>query len=507
MQKIPLKAKINTVRVSTGEKAITRVLQTTVDSAPSNDGEHDLLSDSFLGLYKSGAQVIDDAPPERKVNQAIMDWTLCDKDFKESVQSTAGNIPASLAASSLLWESLRTDDSIQNALNRQRQADDLEKRAKKEEQEAAETLQSAPEDQLGQEMVSNAATQKFENAEQIRQMATEVAREAVEGIEKIRQDPVKGQVVASAVYEAGQAANKVNAFMRGWGIDPGLTTELDDISEILEMANDSDFSMLALQLGRAKGIAKQTIRDCKRSKFGPAAKVENTKDVSHIFPHEIALMHPSVHVAVRAKRIQRFASDGLPGWQPLESSVIGGNFAAYVDDSGSMGWGQGSNAVAAKGVAMGVAKATMEDLKDRSYELYTFESDVDDDHHVTDKDDWKAHCKWASYSRGGGTNFDAVLTHAIARIKEWSHGDKAIDIMMISDGICNPSPQVMDAFEKTKKESGARLMYVQLGRYNNERMQSLADAFIAFDSGITNPAELTAQLSRMIAEHAFSGWK
>jgi len=65
----------------------------------------------------------------------------------------------------------------------------------------------------------------------------------------------------------------------------------------------------------------------------------------------------------------------------------------------------------------------------------------------------------------------------------------------------------MDAFEKTKKESGARLMYVQLGRYNNERMQSLADAFIAFDSGITNPAELTAQLSRMIAEHAFSGWK
>lgn len=173
----------------------------------------------------------------------------------------------------------------------------------------------------------------------------------------------------------------------------------------------------------------------------------------------------------------------------------------------------GEPEVAAKGLALGIARSLQEDkIEKRSYALTTFGSDRDPTITVTDKDDWKQHLDWARKAPYGGTSFDLALRNAMGHIEKMQKaGVLGADVVLITDGECGLSSKVKEEWLTFKEKIKARLFYIELGGgwhygkksedFYNAKMRDLADwSFHIPELTKEVAAELTEKIARSIAE-------
>lgn len=476
MNKVRLDQKIGTVATNPGERAVARLLSATLQRDPDGQSEQDLLADAYHAYYKADPSLKASVTPERDVNRALVEWMMEARNFQDSKANTTGNIPASLSTSSLAWHLLTTDDAVQDALNKQKEAEKATEAAQRNIQEA--TQEQDPERRQA----------KMDMAERAMQDAQALAQEAVEKIEGMKQSPHGQAVMNVATEDAKEKGEKVAAMMRSWGIEPGNMTT-SDVESVLYNASDTPLGdklkEIARLAGRMKGIAMNSIKDARRALIGPAVKPARTTQIEHLFHDEFILMSRKAQDAIRAVKIAQFVDNGgLLGWTSTASKKESGDIEIYIDGSGSM---SGAPEIVAKAISLGLVRAIMDEPGNvrRWYRLSQFSTKRDGFIQCDSDSSWREHLEWASKMFNGGTDFNYVFESAIDMIRSRHRkGKRGTDMILITDGISGISSSVIDRWKTLVNETGARLITIAINIPQSyiDQLEAISSLMINVDS-------------------------
>jgi len=122
-----------------------------------------------------------------------------------------------------------------------------------------------------------------------------------------------------------------------------------------------------------------------------------------------------------------------------------GDAVVLVDESGSM---SGERVQLAKAFAL-LVKQTIEQDASRSCHLASFSTEIHPAHDIL---------LWASQQLGGGTSFDMALQYALQVLAERENAD----LVVVTDGEDNVSPDIAEAILRNKQERGWRLFVVYI---------------------------------------------
>lgn len=441
-----------------GERALGRLLKLYLDKTPADVPQADLAGDTLFSLWKNDPQMQREIPTERAVNAALLQWVRDTPNWQATKNFTAGNLPAAIASSGILWQMLTDDKTIQSALKKQAAAAQAVEQAEQEQFKADALEQAAKNGKRGAARKSQKAKQ---NATGLQQKAAQLAQVAGQAIDKAKTDKMVETVVSGAVGEAKKEAQETAEQMAGWGFDSGSDVHKDPTAAQDFMRRHSErLAAIAKMAGRMRGVALSARRS--RIATGTTiAEVQPTKNLLNVFPGELAFLSPHAPIQLRATQAAKLSSTGLLGWKLGGDAKERGPFVAYVDVSRSMGsrdaWGL-EREVVGKGIVLGIAQTAK--AEGRSYIIGTFGSDRDPTFTCQSSDNWKAHLDWAEKSRGGGTSFDKALTEIMEKLTTLGKTAKGADAVIVSDGEALVSEEVAKKWREFAKESGARLLYV-----------------------------------------------
>lgn len=502
-------------KLTSADRSIARLLDVPVAREPEGQAEADLVGDSLFELFKAEPELREDVPDARSTNAALFDWLRASPSWNEARNSTSNNLPASIAAASLLWQSLTAEDSIAEALKRQEEANSIKRDAEAKANESAglEAIADALEAEDGDKMEVMKYRAQAANAKRIAEglekNAQERAANAVAKIETARADKMTNAAIGSALKDAAKEARKVDAALSGWGFGSGSDVRTDPRAalEVLKKLNPA-LVKIAEIAGRARSIALR-VKHEKTAEGRIPAEANRTRDPLSIFPSELALLRSDVPDALRLDQELRFLTDGLIGFIEKGDAEKGGTFVAAIDVSGSMQVHAAtidgiavSREMISKGIVLGIAQAAK--AEGRDYILFTFGSDSDPVFAVTSRDDWKKHIEWAEKSRAGGTSFNKAIDESIDRLAalEAIGADvKTADVLFLSDGEARVDPDHAAKWKDAKAKHGARLIYLPsaTGFTGEGIIEDLADKVIpARDLGTKSADELTERISNAI---------
>lgn len=493
--------------IATGitDRALGRMMSATLTSEPQSKAEEDLVGDAFFSLWRNNPKTVENPRPDRAVNKLLMDWVLSTPDFQQARASAVGNLPASLASAGFLWSSLTTEKALQDALDKQRQAEAKEDEADQHYQDMAKAMQDGNQ---------KSAEKHKQAAEKAHQEAQELAQQAQSAIQKMQNNPLAQGMIKQAVKEAGEKGEEVAAIMDGWGIGEG-DVSMEDATELVNLAIQASdtFKRLGELIGRFEKIAAKTSENTRKEYTGAVSEPTLTNDINRLFPTERAYLSQLAPPYLRAQYVARlFAGGGLLGWRPKAEGKRKGSFVGMIDRSGSM---YGGELDTAKAIALGIGRALLEDqgMVERKYQMAYFDDSVNNI--VVDSDDsWQKHVEWASVNSAGGTDFNDALNYAIATIEQFKKdGVSGADILFITDGEAGVSDETVLRLNKLKEDVGTRLLLVLIGgsggHYRGYRNYSditdLADTVIRVNStDFQNNAEkIVAELTEQIVKAEF----
>lgn len=450
--------KSSTLRLSSPYRAIGRLTNLTVyGDAPEGPAEADLLGDVFFNSLLDEPKPLDEVPAERQLNRQLLDWMQDSHGWRQSKESTSGNIAASAAAAPFMWAHLMNDETIKEALKKQEEAEQQAQEARSLNNQA-DVMQMAA-DGAAADGDGQSASQFQSQADTLRQQAAQaqanaqaLAQAATDQLQAERSKPLKDAAMATAARDAAAKAKEVAESMAGWGMGPGSSVKNDPAAalEFLK-ANRGKLAKIAKMAGRMRGFSMTGKREKVPVGVVPS-KVGFTRDFTKIFATDLAYLNPNAPAVLRAPRVDSFVNQGLMGYIPSGEKEKRGPFVAGVDVSPSMR--VRGREIVAKGVALGIAQTAQADGRD--YILFCFASDEKEIRVVTNRDDWRQHLEWAGTSTNGGTDFDM----AIAKGMELLGNIQNADFLFISDGEAKIKPATATAWSKFKEETGARMFYV-----------------------------------------------
>lgn len=487
-------AKLPTVRGGAAAR-IGRVIDIDIKESVDDPAKADMVGDTFAHLYNTNPIMNETPSPERAVNAAIQRWASEQDGFQKMREQTSGRLPQSMFSTPVFWNTLTSDKTIKDALDKQKEAEEKAKERDEELKKAQEEQKSAGDNPSSEQKQSIA--EHIAKATKAQADAQAVAQEAVEMLENAKSDPMKKQVMASAVGQAADKAEKTSSVMRGWGIDDGVTQH--DLPVIKQMIDSSFADKVARMLGRFAGVARITMQSVKESFTGVVLKPGLTDQPQDAWTSELVWLSTSLPPITRVEKIQAMVDHQLLGWQPTTIGKTAGDFKGYIDVSGSVGR---DNAALMKAIALGICKAAKEE-SEREWEIMDFDYHLHTDEKVTDKDDWRNLFKWATGYSGGGTSFDAVFQHMTSEWKKSKAANKPFDGLVLSDGICGISDD-LKAKIKDMMDDGTRLIYIQIGGWGVSPINEFATLtleFPDFKEFEKNADKVVEQVARQIAEH------
>lgn len=490
-----------TVAVTTHESAISRLVNVDLgifnDEDEFGDAEKDLVGDTFNALYQGNPEVLQDVPASRSVNKAVMKWMFDSAEFPQARTSTTGSIAAAAIATPVIWTGLMQEETIKEAMEKQRKAEDLESTAKQLEEEASEKAMNGDIDGFDKDM---------KMAKEIRRQAEREVASTVDKLKQVSQTALGKGMMLDAITGGSEKARHVKSFMRGWGMSEGdLSTE--DISTVIESLHTlGAFGRNMSELiGRLREIATNTIASEKSQYTGIISEPDLTRDPLRLFPIEQAYLSSSFPAVVRADKIsQLFDGSGLVGWKPKDAGKKGGSFVAAVDRSGSMGARESGQQ--AKALALAIARALLEDndMEQKAYSLFLFESS-NYFPRVTSDDNWSRHMEWASFRVKGGTDFDNAVRKSILELKRLK-SEKDIsnaDLLFVTDGIARFSEETKKDWFEFKEETGVRMIAIVI-QGMSEQLEGLSDLTINVDREDLQDERTIAKLCEKIVKQIVS---
>jgi uncharacterized protein with von Willebrand factor type A (vWA) domain len=477
------------VNLTPGDRALGRLAKINLPDAPEGEAQADLAGDIFFEMFQSSPTARQEVPAERGANRALLDWMGSTHGWEEARTSTIANMPASMAASGLMWGHLQTDEVLKEALKKQEEASQKTADAKANQMAADAMAQS------GNREMRRQAEQVQAEADQLRQEAAAAAAAAQAIVEDARGKPFKQAAMMAAAKEAAKEAGETAEAMAGWGMGPGSHIYSDPkAAQDFLAANQGKIARIARLAGRMRGFALQSRKERASVGFVPT-EVGLTQDLMRLFPTELFLLRPDAPAFLRVGKVTQFMEAGLLGYKPVGDAEKRGPFVAAVDVSPSMR--VGDREIVAKAVALGVAQVAKQE--GRPYVLFAFGSDQRLMMSISSKDDWSAHLKWAANSQSGGTDFDMALGEVVRLLREMGKSAVGTDALFISDGEAGLLEQSRADWQGFARETSARLLYVPVAQSYYTDMEETADRVIHLseldeDAG----GDLASELGRVL---------
>lgn len=466
------------------DRAFGRLAKMDVTQAPASVVESDLAGDTFATVYRDAA-TLEAAPDGREVNKILLDWMRQSGQWNGLIDTARGDVMASLTASQVLWEYLRTDEATKSALDAQAQADAAREEADnlnsnaQAADHAADALEQAGNKPDADSLRQQAQAQR-QQAQEAAQQAQAAQRAANANAEKAAGSKMTTALMSSAVSEAQDKAEEMVAVGAGFGRGKGEVTmgNIGQAQAAMQHLSDK-VRRVAKLAGRFRGVGFEARRNMIKRGEEPA-DLEFTQDFGRMFPTELALL--SQHTApLNRLRVLQWADAGLAGWKLVEREKERGPFVGAVDVSGSMTTSDRrafTREEIGKAVALGVAQVAQ--AENRPYRLFSFSSGKDALIECDSTQGWPEHLTWADAAMHGGTDFDMALANALAHLDAMGDDGHRADLLFVSDGDATVAPATEEAWAAFKAKTGARLIYVAVAgvRRSYDQLERLADMVI-----------------------------
>lgn len=330
----------------------------------------------------------------------------------------------------------------------------------------------------------------LEIKEALERAAAEKAAQAKALTEEIDRDFADPQVEEAAAQCLRAAAEKANEIMQraqgvlgsGWDDEPGELTEIMFDPESVRLLDQARVKQILALVGRMRMVV--SAQRAKRLKPGPRQiRITTGDDLGRMLPSEAGLL---LMPETEGLFLQRYAEQGIMQYEHKERPREGrGPFVILVDESGSMSEGTGDKIVWAK--ALGLSLASQAQREGREFACASFADTRNYSATLNPRGDGLL--EWLVHFFGGGTNFEMALEHTVIGQVDFATPDGKVtkntsllrelpegaDVVMITDGVCDVSPQFQEEFKRAKHEIGARLIGIQIGLHPVDTLRKVCD--------------------------------
>ncbi len=464
-----------------------------------------LLADFFLSLFKYNLvwQKPDAVRRSAALNRTILENLLPSPAFEalkdrtlleEDKAAIAAMVMGERALEMIRSEKLVNRREMVDLWDLEHQEQDLESRAEtlKGAQAMADSTEGDPDanaqaKKQAEEMVEAAARAAQVSEARLNQKSRQIESDLKHGD---RGELKRMQMrAAELAQDIDRAAEDSHAFSREFGqggrMNAGQRLELGR-----HLARSRKLGELARLVGRMKQDARALRRKTLDRGISEAYDIERGSDLGKIIPSELVAMHHPVLVQDFRRRLlegqvlqYRLREDEQKGKGPM---------VVCIDVSSSM---QGEKELWAKAVGL-----TLMDIARRQRRLFRavlFSSGegtlriLDLNRERRYEPDLNKVIEMAEYFPGGGTDFQAPIDAAMALLEDRKL--KRGDIVMITDGECQVSPEWLAHLHQRKDELQFTIfgVLVDVGAVDTSSLRQFADR-------ITSVKKLTAESSRDI---------
>lgn len=481
----------NVVQLSSYERALGRMVDIeTGATQPDTAGLRDLVGDCFWACYKPEVTLKDPVPAGREFNATMLKWLQGSPAWESTRATTLAGIFPSAMSAGLLYQGLINDETIKEAMQKEKEAEKAAQAAEEAAKEAA--AQKAAADATGDPALQQAAQNAAQKAAQAQAQAGQKKAAAQAQLEqtlgKKHADAVRGTIL----QQANEKTEKAVDMMTGWGLEPGTLTAGDsakvlDTLKRLDQKNTGWIAKITELMGRVKGTALQA-KAKQTHTSGVVYSDGFTSKLHNIFPSELALLRPDSNPLLRATQMASYADHGLIGLIEGTQSEKQGDMLIFCDESGSM---RGLPVLRAKALSLGIGQAAKEGGQE--YQIFSFGDRIF--HGVNSSQGIPAHMEWAGkFADDSGTDFNAVIDAAIQYIENLPEGRReSCDVVVITDGGSSIRDEVAARFRELQKVLGTRLVGV-LVQVQSNGLASVTDRVIH----VTNDEEIAQVTEKMV---------
>ncbi|MBV6700242.1 VWA domain-containing protein [Kitasatospora aureofaciens] len=448
----------------------------------------DLLADVFLAAYKVPPRVRErsEMAPSRLVNHQVITSMLNSREFGELRRETAGDpYAAAMAVLAQASELRRLLEHARRAQEEARRAEDARQDAERAAREVGEAMERAAAAAGEDGTVPAPSAVEVERALRRAEAADEAARSAAGAAEAALASAAPGirAAVRRAVSQAADAAREEAALMQAWGIGPGQLERMpaQQRARLAERLRTGRMARFAELIGRFRQMASG--ERARRVEHVPGELVGVTlgDDLTRVVPSEVAMLGTP---ALRAVFAARFAEQQLMLYENRGEQPAGqGAIIACIDCSASMAAPYGGSGITGEAWAKACALALLDQARkarrdfvgihfSSAHEVKTYRFPAAAPADIGDVLDFAEHF-W-----GGGTDYQAPLTEAVALLQDEynTEGRQRGDIVFITDGECAVSENWMRRWNDARHELAHRTFGVAIGEPHAAEPGGILDA-------------------------------
>ena len=277
-----------------------------------------------------------------------------------------------------------------------------------------------------------------------------------------------GRHVNSSLQKAADEIDDLESNRKSVGIDDAEWKTMDPTARlrIAEQLNTPRMKLIADMVGRMKRFAlskqAQKVIDAPHEIYD----VEMGNDIRRVMRSEFAFLG---HPATKVEFYRKFINGELLQYKERGHEDVGkGPMIVCIDNSGSMG---GAPENWAKGVAEAMRRICAEQRRD--FHAIYFETNRHRERFdfPNGQGPFEKVLAFLSVSAGGGTEFDGVLTEALAKCETMfdAEGKGKADIVFITDGEARLDQKWIDEFVEKRDKIGARVFGIYISAYDSSR--------------------------------------
>lgn len=243
-----------------------------------------------------------------------------------------------------------------------------------------------------------------------------------------RMQPQASQIIDQVIRDSDSTNEALSALH---GVEPGAGAKTNDLKEKQELANRLRNNKQLRTLTKKLGALRRVWTQRKRAKSATASYEAITgatfgNDVTRAFPAELALAGTPQGRALFALKFSQ-KTILTKDYTAQQKNLGKGPVVMYIDVSGSM---SGEPELWSKAIAFVIAEEALKE--NRKVYINLFDTRVDQTVELTPKsNNLKTMLDFVgTWTLGGGTSFNAVLSHAVDR----GCKDSRADVLLITDG-------------------------------------------------------------------------
>src|SRR5215475_1781142 len=454
-----------------------------------------LLRDLFWSFHKRSPRVAPVAPlsPAHEINREIVEQILSTTEWREMRESGTVGDPlssamatigcAASAVAALDKETIRYLNQLHDLAG---EVEQLFARA-----ETLDELSALAVDKERSEWLKKEAAKARTDAAKREKRAERLSRKLQESSEERRQSVRRNvrQGLAEAMAEVGQANDAINAFGGGYDADFGtengaggrnsLSTK-EKLVIAQQVGHSPKLQQIAAVCGRFTRIALQQQKTRVKHPPDEITSITTGSEIERLLPSETALLaDPDLEDLFYL----RFAERGLMQYDLVGHEPEGqGPIIIAIDESGSMttDYGGMTGEVWSKTVMLALLSIARLQKRDMAVIHFSGPDDLRLDLFPKGEATPAEVIACASFFFNGGTVFEPWMEKALELV-DGSQFEKA-DVICVSDGISDVSPEAQAEWARRMAERGMRAYGVLIGSNRGEALlDEISDAVFRLD--------------------------